>query len=72
MVVYLDDIVVYSGTLEEHLRAVFQILSENLFYVKKDTFAQQSVFFLGHRIKGGTICMEGEGHRGMGSPIKGI
>jgi hypothetical protein len=46
-VVYLDNIVVYSGTLEEHvehLRAVFQILRDNQLYVKKGkySFAQQS------------------------------
>lgn len=46
VVVYLDDIVVYSETLEEHvehLRAVFQILRDNQLYVKKDkcSFAQQ-------------------------------
>lgn len=65
VVVYLDDIVVYSGTLEEHvehLRAVFQILRDNQLYVKKEkcSFAQQEVTFLGHRIKGGTICMDNE------------
>lgn len=57
VVVYLDDIVVYSGTLEEHvehLRAVFQILRDNQFDVKKEKcfFAQQEVLFLGHRILG--------------------
>lgn len=63
VVVYLDDIVVYSGTEHvEHLRAVFQILRDNQLYVKKEkcSFAQQEVLFLGHRIKGGTICMANE------------
>ncbi|KAK5774336.1 hypothetical protein PVK06_042191 [Gossypium arboreum] len=39
MVVYLDDIVVYSKTLEEHvghLGEVFQTLRENELYVKKE------------------------------------
>lgn len=38
MVVYLDDIVVYSKTMEEHiehLRKVFQVLRENDLFVKK-------------------------------------
>lgn len=37
VVVYFDDIVIYSNTLEEHiehLRIVFQFLRENHLYVK--------------------------------------
>ena len=65
VVVYLDDIVVYSGTLEEHvehLRVVFQILRDNQLYVKKEkcSFAQQKFLFLGHRIKAGTMQMVNE------------
>nr|XP_025669740.1 uncharacterized protein LOC112769436 [Arachis hypogaea] len=63
VVVYLDDIVVYSNTLEEyveHLRTVFKILRENNLYVKKEkcSFARDEVHFLGHIIKGGTLCMD--------------
>ena len=39
VVVYLDDIVVYSSTLEEHkdhLKRVFQKLKENQLYVKRE------------------------------------
>lgn len=63
MVVYLDDIVVYSDTLEDHvqhLRQVFQVLRENELYVKKEkcSFAQPEVMFLGNHIKGGKIMMD--------------
>ncbi|KAI5662326.1 hypothetical protein M9H77_21649 [Catharanthus roseus] len=63
VVVYLDDIVIYSQTLEEHqehLRKVFQVLKDNELYVKKEkcSFAQEEVLFLGHKIKGGKLMME--------------
>ncbi|GJZ92011.1 cytochrome P450 78A7-like protein [Tanacetum coccineum] len=64
MVVYLDDIVVYSHTLEEHvlhLKQVFQVLRDNELYVKleKCSFAQDEVEFLGHKIKDGGLMMDG-------------
>ncbi|GKV33019.1 hypothetical protein SLEP1_g41575 [Rubroshorea leprosula] len=63
VVVYLDDIVVYSETLEEHvqhLRQVLQVLRENELYVKQEkcSFAQQEVMFLGHRVGHGKISMD--------------
>ncbi|XP_059598999.1 transposon Ty3-I Gag-Pol polyprotein [Vitis vinifera] len=63
VVVYLDDIVVYSKTLtehEKHLRLVFQRLRENRLYVKpeKCEFAQEEITFLGHKISAGLIRMD--------------
>jgi hypothetical protein len=55
VVVYIDDILIYSGSLEEHtehLRKVFQRLRENKLYAKleKCEFRVTEVDFLGHRI----------------------
>jgi len=55
VVVYIDDILVYSNFREEHvehLRKVFQRLKENKLYVKfkKCKFKVMEVDFLGHRI----------------------
>ncbi|GJX32362.1 putative retrotransposon gag domain, aspartic peptidase domain protein [Tanacetum coccineum] len=64
LVVYLDDTVVYSHTLKEHvshLKQVFQVLRDNELYVKleKCSFAQDEVEFLGHKIKDGGLMMDG-------------
>jgi transposase InsO family protein len=53
VVVYLDDILVYSRTAEEHLshlRQVLEILRKNQFYakLKKCTFFKPETNFLGH------------------------
>lgn len=63
VVVYLDDIVVYSRTLEEHvehLRMVLEVLRKNRLYVKKEkcSFAQEEILFLGHKIGRGEISMD--------------
>jgi hypothetical protein len=55
VVVYIDDILIYSSSLEEHaehLRKVFQRLRENKLYAKleKCEFGVTEVDFLGHRI----------------------
>jgi hypothetical protein len=55
VVVYIDDILIYNSSLEEHeehLRQVFQRLRENKLYAKleKCEFGVKEVDFLGHRI----------------------
>lgn len=55
VVIFLDDILVFSHSLEEHeehLRTVFSILRQNQLYAKqsKCSFAQPSVEYLGHVI----------------------
>lgn len=63
VVIYLDDIVIYSSSIEEHLdhlRKVFQILRENNLFVKREkcSFAQPQVKFLGHTISQRHIRMD--------------
>jgi hypothetical protein len=55
VIIYIDDILIYSGSLEEHaehLRKVFQRLRENKLYAKleKCEFGVMEVDFLGHKI----------------------
>ncbi|GJP56412.1 hypothetical protein CLOM_g15473 [Closterium sp. NIES-68] len=56
VVVYLDDILIYSRDIKqhvEHLRRVFEILRRERFYVKlsKSEFALEKVQFLGHMVR---------------------
>ena len=60
VLVFLDDILIYSTTWEEHLehlRKVLQKLRENKLYGRraKCEFGQTSVEYLGHRIGSGTL-----------------
>lgn len=53
VIVFFDDILVYSRTLEDHrshLETVFQCLVDNKFFLKKSkcTFVQPSMAYLGH------------------------
>ncbi|KAL0292420.1 UNVERIFIED_CONTAM: Retrovirus-related Pol polyprotein from transposon [Sesamum radiatum] len=63
MVVYLDDIVIYSRTLAEHVENLQQVLTrlhEHELYAKvsKCSFAQETISFLGHIVERGCIRMD--------------
>ena len=63
VMVYLDDIVIYSESLEdhlEHLRKVLSKLREHQLYVKKEKceFAEQEILFLGHKVNKGLVMMD--------------
>ncbi|GBG76066.1 hypothetical protein CBR_g21306 [Chara braunii] len=65
VLVYLDDILVYSRTLEEHLRRLHDVLDRlrrHGFYAKlsKCRFAQHKVDFLGHYVSDQGLHMEDE------------
>jgi hypothetical protein len=63
MVIYIDDILVYSNSMEEHvehIHKVFQRLRENKLYAKfeKCKFGVKKVDFLGHRITQESLKMD--------------
>ena len=65
VVVYLDDILIYSRTLEEHKEHVHKVLktlqdAKLLVEPTKSKFHTQDVEFLGHRITPGEIHMQPE------------
>lgn len=65
VIVYLDDILIYSKSLNEHrhhVKQVLEILRENNLYAKKEKceLFREEVSFLGHRVSGNGIGMEKE------------
>ncbi|KAK4397717.1 RNA-directed DNA polymerase [Sesamum angolense] len=63
VVVYLENIFVYSGTLAEHVEHLWQVLMrlyEHDLYAKvsKCSFAQETIRFLGHIMERGRIRMD--------------
>jgi len=62
-VVHLDEIVIYSRSLEDHiahLRKVFYKLRQHKLFVKKEKceFAQTEILFLEHKISKGLVQMD--------------
>jgi len=60
---YLDDILIYSPTLEQHIKdvtEVFDLLRQHQLYVKlsKCELFKHEVSFLGHKLSGGGISVE--------------
>ena len=65
VVVYIDDILIYSTTRTEHVslvcRVLGRLLEHDLFFMaEKCLFFQQSVSFLGYRISTSGVEMESE------------
>jgi hypothetical protein len=63
VIVFLDDIFIYSGTKEEHekhLRMVLQVFREHKLYAKlsKCIFYQKKIHYLGHIISGDGITID--------------
>ena len=63
MLVYLDDILVFSETAEEHIDHVRQVLAKlrdhNWFAkLKKCEFARLTLRYLGHIIGQGQVCVD--------------
>lgn len=63
VLVFMDDILVYSKTLEEHLellKKVFRILEKHQFLIKKSKckFAQKTVDYLGHVISAAGVATD--------------
>lgn len=63
MVVFIDDILIYSKSLEEHIqhvKMVFYLLREHQFKVRlsKCTFAQQQLKYLGHVISAAGVATD--------------
>lgn len=65
VILYLDDILIFSRSVEEHLshlRKVFEKLREHKLYAKltKCKFSLSKISFLGHVLSKGTVAMDPE------------
>ncbi|MBW0493397.1 hypothetical protein O181_033112 [Austropuccinia psidii MF-1] len=62
MVVYIDDIIIYSETWEDHVKYIYRVLSKcipiNLkISLKKCNFGQQELLALGHKVSGLSLAI---------------
>ncbi|MBW0516941.1 hypothetical protein O181_056656 [Austropuccinia psidii MF-1] len=63
MVVYIDDIIIYSETWEDHVQYIDRVLSKctpiNLkISLKKCNFGQQEILALGHKVSGLSLAID--------------
>jgi len=63
VLVFMDDILIYSSTLEDHislLQQVFDIIQQHQFFIKfsKCSFAQEEIEYLGHCISADGVATE--------------
>ena len=63
MLVFFDDILIYSASWAEHLahiRAVLTVLQENKLFLKRSkcSFAEPTVAYLGHVVSGQGVAMD--------------
>ncbi|MBW0525910.1 hypothetical protein O181_065625 [Austropuccinia psidii MF-1] len=63
MVVYIDDIIIYSETWEDHVQYIDRVLSKctpiNLkISLKKCNFGQQELLALGHKVSGLSLAID--------------
>lgn len=63
VLIFMDDILIYSKTLEEHMQLlceVFDVIRANQFFIKlsKCSFAQEEVEYLGHIISSQGVATE--------------
>ncbi|MBW0577044.1 hypothetical protein O181_116759 [Austropuccinia psidii MF-1] len=66
MVVYIDDIIIYSETWEDHVQYIDRVLSKcapiNLkISLKKCNFGQQELLALGHKVSGLSLAFDQKG-----------
>ncbi|MBW0488485.1 hypothetical protein O181_028200 [Austropuccinia psidii MF-1] len=63
MVVYIDDMIIYSETWEEHLQYIYRVLSKRTsinmkISLKKCNFGQQELLALGHKVSGLRLAID--------------